>query len=309
VYPLGILDGDLDAQWVAELGGVQRVLFAPAVTGTAIDVVSAYRLFHAVKRLTAAMVSSGGSPRLFIVTRNAQPVLDGDRANPVHAVLWGLGRSVALEHPEIWGAIIDLDESVPAVLTARWVLAEADAHDCEDQVVYRAGIRHVPRLQRHTPQSPAAGAVLDPDRNSESDATGITSGTRSGTASIVSAGNTSASPRAALRPKFWRCCDSGLMSSQPNLTICSNYEWRTRTMCRTTRSSTINGGWPKLEPRTPGPLAPAPPTSLSPSSTLAFATRMKISLPTCGATLGKSPAIPSTTTATATLTTSLASTR
>ena len=41
VYPLGILDGDLDAQWVAELGGVQRVLFAPAVTGTAIDVVSA----------------------------------------------------------------------------------------------------------------------------------------------------------------------------------------------------------------------------------------------------------------------------
>jgi phthiocerol/phenolphthiocerol synthesis type-I polyketide synthase B len=163
VYPLGILDGDLDAQWVAELGGVQRVLFAPAVTGAAIDVAEAYRLFHAVKRLTAALVCNSTPPRLFIVTRNAQPVLDGDRADPVHAVLWGLGRSVALEHPEIWGAIIDLDESVPAVLTARWVLAEADAHDCEDQVVYRAGIRHVPRLQRHAPQSPAAGVVLDAD--------------------------------------------------------------------------------------------------------------------------------------------------
>jgi phthiocerol/phenolphthiocerol synthesis type-I polyketide synthase B len=163
VYPPGILDGDLDAQWVAELGGVQRVLFAPAVTGAAIDVAGAYRLFHAVKKLTAALVSGGGSARLFIVTRNAQPVVDGDRANPVHAVLWGLGRSIALEHPEIWGALIDLDESVPAVLAARWVLAEAGAQDGEDQVVYRAGVRHVPRLQRHAPQSPAAGVVLDPD--------------------------------------------------------------------------------------------------------------------------------------------------
>ena len=123
----------------------------------------AYRLFHAVKKLTAALVSGAGSARLFILTRNAQPVVDSDRANPVHAVLWGLGRSIALEHPEIWGGLIDLDESVPAVLAARWVLAEADAHDGEDQVVYRAGIRHVPRLQRHTPQSPTTGVELDPD--------------------------------------------------------------------------------------------------------------------------------------------------
>jgi phthiocerol/phenolphthiocerol synthesis type-I polyketide synthase B len=165
MYPLGILDGDLDAQVLAELADAQQVVFAPAVTGTAIDVAEAYRLFHAVKKLTAALVSSAGSPRLFIVTRNAQPVLDGDRANPVHAVLWGLGRSIALEHPEIWGAIIDLDESVPTVLAARWVLAEAHAHDGEDQVVYRSGIRHVPRLQRHTPQSSTAGAVLNPDRS------------------------------------------------------------------------------------------------------------------------------------------------
>ena len=74
VYPPGILDGDLDAQWVAELGDVQRVVFAPAVTGAAIDVAEAYRLFHAVKKLTAALVSDGTPARLFIVTRNAQPV-------------------------------------------------------------------------------------------------------------------------------------------------------------------------------------------------------------------------------------------
>ena len=71
------------------------------------------------------------------------PSAEGDRANPAHAVLWGLGRTLALEHPEIWGAVIDVDESVPAVVAARWVLAEAHAGDGEDQLVYRAGTRRV----------------------------------------------------------------------------------------------------------------------------------------------------------------------
>src|SRR4029450_8140837 len=113
------------------------VLFTPAVTGSAIDAAQVYQLFHAVKKLTAALVSSAGSARLFTVARNARPVVDGDRANPVHAVLWGLGRSIALEHPEIWGGLIDLDETVPAVLAARCVLAETQSGDGEDQGVYR----------------------------------------------------------------------------------------------------------------------------------------------------------------------------
>ena len=154
----GDLNGDLDAELVADLGRVGRVLYAPAVGGAAIDVAAAYQLFHAVRRLTAALVCSGAAARLFILTRNAQPVVDGDRANPAHAVLWGLGRSIALEHPEIWGGIIDLDESVPAVLAARAVLAQAGGDDGEDQVVYRGGVRHVPRLQRLTPRP--GGAVV-----------------------------------------------------------------------------------------------------------------------------------------------------
>ena len=162
VHPPGILGGDLDAELVADLARVQQVLYAPTATGTPIDVAAAYRLFDEARRLTAALVSTSNPARLFIVTRNAQPVVDGDRANPAHAVLWGLGRTIALEHPEIWGGIIDLDESVPAVLAARAVLAQAGADDGEDQVVYRGGVRHVPRLQRLTPRS-AGGAALGAD--------------------------------------------------------------------------------------------------------------------------------------------------
>ena len=87
-------------------------------------------------------------PKLHVVTRNAQPIDEGDRANPAHAVLWGLGRTLALEHPEFWGGIIDVDDSVPPELIAHYVQAEVRTADGEDQVVYQGGVRHVPRLER-----------------------------------------------------------------------------------------------------------------------------------------------------------------
>ena len=106
---------------------------------------------------------SGSAPRLYLLTRNAQPVEVGDRADAAQAVLWGLGRTLALEHPEIWGAVIDTDASVPAVVAARWVLAEAHAGDGEDQVVYRAGTRRVARLVHALPPAPTGATTLDPD--------------------------------------------------------------------------------------------------------------------------------------------------
>ena len=143
------------------LAGATHVLYAPDVTGT-LDPDLGYGLFDAARKLAAAAADRALPPKLFMLTRNAQPVSAGDRANPAHAVLWGLGRTLALEHPEIWGGIIDVDESVPAELAARWVLAEAHDGDGEDQVVYRAGVRRVARLQRAHP--PATGNVaLDPD--------------------------------------------------------------------------------------------------------------------------------------------------
>ncbi len=143
------------------LRGVDNVLYAPPVSGELLDVGAAYQVFHATRRLAAAMVASSLPPKLFVLTRNAQPVSEGDRANPGHAVLWGLGRSLALEHPEIWGGIIDLDESMPAELAARHVLAAAQCADEEDQVVYRSGARHVPRLRRTAPT--ASPVELSPE--------------------------------------------------------------------------------------------------------------------------------------------------
>jgi phthiocerol/phenolphthiocerol synthesis type-I polyketide synthase B len=151
-------DGDETALMDA-LAGAGNVLYAANAVADHFDAQSGYSLFNTARRLTVAMAGMASPPKLFMLTRNAQPVTAGDRANAVHAVLWGLGRTLALEHPEIWGAVIDVDDSVPAGLAARYVVAEAQAGDGEDQVVYRAGARRVPRLQRTAP--PTTSAELD----------------------------------------------------------------------------------------------------------------------------------------------------
>ena len=155
-----VLAEDGDGTALADaLGGVNNVLYAPDVSASRLDARAGYRLFNEARGLTLAMAAKSSPPKLFMLTRNAQPVDEGDRANPAHAVLWGLGRTLALEHPEIWGAIIDVDESVPDGLAGRYVVAESDSGDGEDQVVYRAGVRHVPRLSRTTPPAASDAGV------------------------------------------------------------------------------------------------------------------------------------------------------
>ncbi len=148
--PAVLAEGGDTATLVDALSGVDNVLYAPPVPNESLDVGLAYELFHQVRGLAARMAAIDSPPKLFIVTRNAQPVFEGDRANPCHAVLWGLGRSLALEYPEIWGRVIDLDASVPTELAVRYLRDEAGTADRDDQVVYRSGARHVPRLQRRT---------------------------------------------------------------------------------------------------------------------------------------------------------------
>ena len=161
VHGDGELAAELGAAQTASPQGVDNLLYAPVVDGSSFDVTAAHRLFGEARRIAVELSSRESAPRLFFLTRNAQPVVDGDRANPVHAVLWGLGRTLALEHPEIWGGVIDVDESMPAVMAARLVRAEAAARDGEDQVVYRSGVRHVPRLQPAAPGATTAAPAGD----------------------------------------------------------------------------------------------------------------------------------------------------
>lgn len=101
-------------------------------------------VLHLIQGLTQA--DGSASPRLWLVTRGTQPVESPAASSAVaQATLWGLGRVVALEHPEIWGGMVDLDVSTSGD-EATTLLAEIWKPDGEDHLVFRGGQRYVARL-------------------------------------------------------------------------------------------------------------------------------------------------------------------
>jgi myxalamid-type polyketide synthase MxaB len=101
-------------------------------------------------------------PSLWLVTRGTQSVTKTETSLEVsQSSLWGLGRVMALEHPELHCVRVDLEPSGEEAEVSG-LLSELLAPDGEDQIAYRQGIRYVPRLvQRPSPRSqfPEQGQV------------------------------------------------------------------------------------------------------------------------------------------------------
>ena len=84
----------------------------------------------------------GEPPRLYLVTRNAQTVVAGDRANLEQAGLRGLMRVIATEHPHLRATQIDVDEDTDAEQLARQLLVRSE----EDETAWRNGQWYTARL-------------------------------------------------------------------------------------------------------------------------------------------------------------------
>jgi len=103
-----------------------------------------------VLHLVQAIASSGdrASPALWLVTRGAQPVGDGRGLRGLaHSPLWGMGKAIAIEHPELCCVRVDLDVE-PREDDARSLFEEIRQGSTEDQVAFRGGRRFVARLVR-----------------------------------------------------------------------------------------------------------------------------------------------------------------
>jgi len=129
----------------ASTGELRGVLLAPAAEGARgcpeRGVLPLLRRFGAL---------GAAAPRIWLVTRGAVATgPDDPPVSPEDAVLWGLGRAMALEHPHVWGGLVDLpaapwsDASIDRVASALGALAD------EDQIAIRGEEVLVPRVVRY----------------------------------------------------------------------------------------------------------------------------------------------------------------
>lgn len=109
---------------------------------------------HAVLALVRHLVaatSAIGTPRLWLVTRGAQPVLASEWVAVAQAPLWGLGKSIAFELPQFQCTLVDLDPGLGAPAASEILTRELLGADAEDHVALRGNRRLVARLLPYQP--------------------------------------------------------------------------------------------------------------------------------------------------------------
>ncbi len=84
---------------------------------------------------------------IWFITRGSQQVgIKPEKVNVSQAPLWGLARTIALEYPDIWGGLIDLDPNeVDEQINQIWNTIHCLSK--EDQIAFRSRKRFVARLK------------------------------------------------------------------------------------------------------------------------------------------------------------------
>ena len=93
----------------------------------------------------AAVSASSQRRRIYLVTSGSQAVLDGERPSVTQAPLWGLGRVIANEHPELSCTLIDLSAH-PTDQEIAALARELSGDGSEQQIALRGDQRFVARL-------------------------------------------------------------------------------------------------------------------------------------------------------------------
>ncbi|MFI0797209.1 type I polyketide synthase, partial [Micromonospora rubida] len=112
--------------------------------------------------LLQGLHDTGTATRLWCLTQGAVGTGDGDAVRRVaQSGLWGLGLVAGLEHPQLWGGLVDLPDDVDSAVWDRLVRVVAGAGD-EDQIAVRPTGVFVRRIVRATAAAPAAGERWQP---------------------------------------------------------------------------------------------------------------------------------------------------
>ena len=104
----------------------------------------------------ARLARAESAGRAWLVTQGATPSGSGT-VDRWQSPLWGVGRVFALEQPDRWGGLVDLEAGQSADVMASRLLASIDGVGDEDQAAWHGDTRRVPRL---TPVATPAAVPL-----------------------------------------------------------------------------------------------------------------------------------------------------
>jgi NADPH:quinone reductase-like Zn-dependent oxidoreductase len=129
-------------------------------------------LLHLVQSIS--QLASKTTPRLYLVTRNAQQSGFGPDSvirtalGAASSSIWGLGRTIILEQSDLNGCLVDLslasgsDSQAELSLLANELLYNPGGPAAENQIALRGDSRYVARLERYDPGESETGNQLGP---------------------------------------------------------------------------------------------------------------------------------------------------
>jgi len=88
-----------------------------------------------------------GSPKLWLVTRGSQAVRLGDRVDLNQSQIWGFGKVISFELPELNCIRIDLDPEQSINESSSLLFDQVSIDDKEDQIAFRDGDRFALRIK------------------------------------------------------------------------------------------------------------------------------------------------------------------
>ncbi|HYH98360.1 SDR family NAD(P)-dependent oxidoreductase, partial [Hyalangium sp.] len=127
--------------------GVKGVLLLVPREDGAAEVEETVRGYTGALHWVQALAGAGlrEVPRLWLVTRGAQALEEETvEVRPAQAAVWGLGRTVVYEHPELVCTRVDLSGEEKAAE----LVAEVLAGGTEEEVLLKGSLRYVGRLRR-----------------------------------------------------------------------------------------------------------------------------------------------------------------
>ncbi|MEM9924049.1 MAG: amino acid adenylation domain-containing protein [Cyanobacteria bacterium P01_D01_bin.50] len=99
----------------------------------------------------ALLGTDNQSPALWLVTQGTQAIGDYPVTGVAQSPLWGMGKALALEHPELNCVRLDLNpEKTGDEVNILWseIKHSLNSQDIEDQIAWRDNRRYIPRLSR-----------------------------------------------------------------------------------------------------------------------------------------------------------------